>query len=80
MPNTTRQADMLKMQRLNAEGSYKQLIPMIANELKGLSVPASVREQFKTFTASTDLDPALREEVVENILGWINQARKQKEG
>ena len=77
---SARQVDVLIMQRMSAEEDYDNLRPLMSQNLLGLQVPQGVRGMFETFNNSTELDPTLRQEMTEVIIGWINKARKFKEG
>lgn len=74
-----RQVDILRMQRLNAEGDILSLTPMLTAQLRGLHQPPEIQQLFETFCTSTEFDTELRKTITEKIIGWINETRKAVE-
>jgi hypothetical protein len=70
------QIDSLRMQRLNAEGNYETLTPMLAKEMRELGQPPKIMDLFNAFANTEGLDPALRHDIVEQLLKLNYKARK----
>lgn len=72
------QLDGLKMQRLNAEGNFQELTPMLSQQLRGLKQSPQIQKMFEEFSTTPDLDTNLKSEITESLIRFIHQANTLK--
>jgi hypothetical protein len=73
------QVESLKMERLNAEGNFRELSPMLETELKNLGLSDELR-LFHSLVQDATIDPKSRAQHIELILERMYQANKKKYG
>lgn len=73
------QVEALKMERLNAEGNFRELSPMLETELKNLGLSDEMR-LFHSLILDATIDPKSRAQHIELILGRMYSANKKKYG
>ncbi len=69
--------DSWKMQRLNAEQNFTELIPIIEKQFTSLDAPSGNLALLRAFNQA-ELSPEVREKHIELIIADVHEANKQK--
>lgn len=81
IPNDVQQwqVEALKMERLNAEGNFRELSPMLETTLRDLGLSDELR-LFYSLVQDATIDPKSRAQHIELILGRMYSVNKKKYG
>jgi len=79
IPNDVQQwqFEALKMERLNAEGNFRELSPMLSAELRRLDLSDELN-LFHSLVLDATINPKSRAQHIELILGRMYQTNKQR--
>ncbi|MFC1762242.1 hypothetical protein ACFL6U_09190 [Planctomycetota bacterium] len=78
LPETVSESllNLLKCQRMNAQDNMTEMMPILERELVATKASAPMLQSLHTLVSDQDVDPELRQKLVEELIVWVHDKKR----